>query len=75
MSGRWLILCPVATGLLLPAAHLDASQITVEWNGVFDIPDIVAPPGVFIDINVTPDTAGMNLIVDLDVGLIVPTTW
>jgi len=70
-----LILCPLAAGLLLPAARLQASEITVEWNGVFNIPDIVDPPGVFIDITVTPDPAGMNFIEDLDVGLLIATTW
>ena len=75
MSGRRFNLGPVAAGLLLPGAPLVASQITVEWNGVFDIPDIVHPPGVFIDINVTPDPSGMNVIEDLDVGLIIATTW
>ncbi len=75
MPGRWFILGPVAAGLLLPAAGLAASQITVEWTGVFNIPDIVAPPGVFIDIAVTPDPRGMNIIEDLDVGLLIPTTW
>ncbi len=75
MLGRWLILCTVAAGLLLPAPPLAASEITVVWTGVFDIPDIAPPPGVFIDIAVTPDPAGMNVIVDLDVGLLIPTTW
>ena len=72
---RWWMLCPVAAALMLPAAQLAASQITVEWTGVFNIPDIVDPPGVFIDITVTPDPRGMNIIEDLDVGLLIPTTW
>ena len=75
MPGRRLILCMMAAGLLLPAARLSASEITVEWNGVFNIPDLVDPPGVFLDITVTPDPAGMNLIEDLDVSLLIPTTW
>ncbi len=75
MLGRWLILCTVAAGLLLPAPPLAASEITVVWTGVFDIPDIAPPPGVFIDINVTPDPSGMNVIEDLDVGLLIPPTW
>jgi hypothetical protein len=74
MPGRRSILC-LATTVLLAASPLSASQIDVEWHGVFKIPDLVDPPGVFLDIAVTPDPAGMNLIVDLDVSLLIPTTW
>jgi hypothetical protein len=56
-----------------PAAA--GSEITVEWSGDFGIPDIVDPPGVFIDITVTPDPGGFNVIEDLDLGLIISTTW
>ena len=48
--------------VLTPA--LSASQITIEWNGIFDIPDIVDPPGVFVEIIVAPDPGGMDLITD-----------
>ena len=65
----------LAVLLLSSATPVLGSEITVEWSGVFNIPDIVDPPGVFIDLTVSPDPAGMNIIEDLDVGLIIPTTW
>jgi hypothetical protein len=65
------VLAPVLW-LAPPAA---ASEITVEWSGNFGIPDIVDPPGVFLDITVSPDVGGMNVIEDLDLGLIISTTW
>ncbi|MHC4217354.1 MAG: hypothetical protein ACYSU7_02755 [Planctomycetota bacterium] len=61
--------------LLLLAPSAFGSEITVEWVGDFGIPDIIDPPGVFIDVEVTPDPAGMNIIEDLDLGLIIATTW
>lgn len=60
-----LMAAPVAAG----------SEITVQWSGDFGIPDIVDPPGVFIEIEVTPDVGGMNVIEDMDLGLIISTTW
>jgi hypothetical protein len=52
-----------------------ASEITVEWNGAFEIPDIVDPPGVFLDLDVAPDPEGQNIIDDLDVSMLLPHTW
>ncbi|MBT8486018.1 MAG: hypothetical protein HKO59_10750 [Phycisphaerales bacterium] len=62
----------VGLTLATPAA---ASLIVVDWTGDFAIPDIVDPPGVFIDIEVTPDPLGMNEIRDLDVGFMIQSTW
>ena len=60
---------------LMAAPVASGSVITVQWSGDFGIPDIVDPPGVFIDIAVTPDPGGMNVIEDLDLGLVISTTW
>jgi hypothetical protein len=69
----------VTAALLAPifllASPAAGSEIIVEWSGNFGIPDIVDPPGVFLDIEVGPDPAGMNIIEDLDLGWIIPTTW
>jgi hypothetical protein len=65
----------VLAPLLLAQTPALGSEITIEWSGDFGIPDIVDPPGVFLDLDVPPDPAGMNFIEDLDVGLIINTTW